>query len=436
MSDRHRRLSRQVPLPPTGRALFEFLATEAGGGVVLLLAALAAVVWANSPWQDSYQDLWHYELVIGRGNWAVRESLQHWANDGLMALFFFVVGLEIKREVARGELQDPRTAGLPVIAALGGMVLPAVLFGLVAGGGEAGRGWGIPMATDIAFAVGVLALLGDRIPRGLKVFVLTLAIVDDIGAIVVIAVFYATGFHAAWLLLAAVMLVLVVAARRLGLKRPVAYIPLAVLAWYGTYRSGIHPTIAGVALGLLTPPGEVGGRPVLEDLEHRLHPWSSYLVIPIFALANAGVVLDRETTGEALASRLTWAVIVGLVVGKLLGIAGASAVAVRTGLGRLPSGVGAGHILGAAGVGGIGFTVSLFITGLAFEHEALQAQAKIGILAGSLAAALVGAALLGAARAEESVEAAKDPLSPVPTEAATTYHSSVGAPARSPREES
>jgi Na+:H+ antiporter, NhaA family len=393
------RVAREVARPTVARAqaLVDFLRTEAGGGVVLLVAAVAAVVWANSPWQDSYHDLWHHELVVGRGSWAVRESLHHWVNDGLMALFFFVVGLEIKREMASGELQDPRAAGLPVMAALGGMVVPVVLFALVAGGGESARGWGIPMATDIAFAVGVLALLGDRVPRGLKVFVLTLAIVDDIGAIVVIAVFYATGFHAAWLLLSAVMLALVVAARRLGVNRPVAYVPLAVLAWYGTYRSGIHPTIAGVALGLLTPAGEVGGRRVLEDLEHRLHPWSSYLVIPVFALANAGVALDRETLGDAASSRLTWAVIAGLVVGKLVGIAGASAVAVRTGLGRLPSEVGAGHILGAGGVGGIGFTVSLFITGLAFEHEALQAQAKIGILVGSLAAALVGASFLRAA---------------------------------------
>jgi NhaA family Na+:H+ antiporter len=355
---------------------------------------VAAVAWANSPWQGGYQDLWHHRLVVGSGSWAIRESVQHWVNDGLMALFFFVVGLEIKRELTVGDLRDRRAATLPVLAAVGGMALPAALFWLVAGPGEAARGWGIPMATDIAFAVGVLAVLGDRVPRGLKLFVLTLAIVDDIGAILVIALFYAATFDAAWLLGAAAALALVVAARRLGLSRPAAYTPLAVAAWYCTYRSGIHPTVAAVALGLLTPAGSVGGRPVLEDLEHRLHPWSSYLVIPLFALANAGVALDRQALTDAAGSRLTWAVVVGLFVGKLAGISGATAIGVRTGIGRLPAGVGAGHVIGAGAVGGIGFTVSLFIAGLAFDSQALQAQAKIGILAGSLVAALSGAAVL------------------------------------------
>jgi NhaA family Na+:H+ antiporter len=374
--------------------VLEFLRTEAGGGVVLLGATVVALVWANSPWQGAYHDFWHHELVLGPGGWAVRESLGHWVNDALMAVFFFVVGLEIKRELVRGELQDPRAATLPVVAALGGMVLPALLFWAVVGSGDAVAGWGIPMATDIAFAVGVLAILGDRVPRGLKVFVLTLAIVDDIGAILVIAVFYAKAFNAGWLMGAAAMLSLVVAARRLGVARPVAYVPIALAAWYCTYRSGIHPTIAGVLLGLLTPAGTIGGREVLEGLEHRLHPWSSYVVIPVFALANAGVALDREAIADAAGSRLTWGVILGLVVGKMVGIAGASVIGARTGLGRFPDGVGVRHLVGAGAVGGIGFTVSLFITGLAFESDTLQAQAKMGILAGSLVAALLGAAVL------------------------------------------
>ncbi|MEW6475161.1 MAG: Na+/H+ antiporter NhaA [Actinomycetota bacterium] len=385
-------------LPEARRALLEFLRTEAGGGVILLVAATVAIVWANSPWQDAYHDLWHHKLTIGSGSWAVRESVQHWVNDALMAVFFFVVGLEIKREVASGELQDRRTASLPGLAALGGMVLPAVLFVLVAGGGEAAKGWGIPMATDIAFAVGILAVLGERVPRGLRIFVLTLAIVDDIGAILVIAVFYASDLATGWLLSAAGVLAVVVGARRAGLNRPVAYLPLAGLAWYCTYRSGVHPTIAGVALGLLTPAGTVGGRPVLEDLEAKLHPWSSYLVIPIFALANAGVSLDRDALRDAVASRLTWAVIVGLVVGKLAGITGAAVLGLRTRLGRLPSDIDVGHVLGAGAVGGIGFTVSLFITALAFTDETLQAQAKVGILCGSALAALLGAALLSRRR--------------------------------------
>ena len=378
--------------------MLEFLRTEAGGGVVLLVAALVAIVWANSPWQGAYHDLFHHELVIGPGDWAVRESVQHWVNDLLMAVFFFVVGLEIKREVVCGELQDPRTASLPGMAALGGMVLPAVLFWLVAGGGEAAKGWGIPMATDIAFAVGVLALLGERVPRGLRIFVLTLAIVDDIGAIMVIAIFYATDFAVWWLLSAAGVLALVVAARRAGLNRPAAYLPFAGVAWYCMYRSGVHPTIAGVILGLLTPAGTVAGRRILEDLEERLHPWSSYVVIPVFALANAGVSLDRDALSDALSSRLTWAVIVGLVIGKVAGITGATVIGLRSGLGRLPSDIGVGHVVGAGAVGGIGFTVSLFITALAFSDEALQAQAKVGILGGSLLAAVLGAAILSRRR--------------------------------------
>jgi NhaA family Na+:H+ antiporter len=392
--DRPRRPNPSTALPDAGRALLEFLKTEGGGGVVLLVAGVVALVWANSPWQDAYHDLWHHEIGIGPAGWALQDSLQHWINDALMALFFFVVGLEIKRELVCGELQEPRTAALPVIAAIGGMVVPVVLFWALAGSGEAARGWAIPMATDIAFAVGVLALLGRHAPRGLKVFVLTLAIVDDIGAILVIALFYAEQFEVGWLLGGVASLALVVVARRSGVNRPVAYIPMAVVAWYCTYRSGIHPTIAAVALGLLTPAGPVGGRPVLEDLEHRLHPWSSYFVIPVFALANAGVALNGDAIGEAAGSRLTWAVIAGLVAGKLTGIAGATFIGARTRLGQLPGGVGNVHIIGAGAVGGIGFTVSLFITGLAFSTEALQAQAKIGILVGSLLAALLGAAIL------------------------------------------
>jgi Na+:H+ antiporter, NhaA family len=381
-------------VPDAGRALLDFLSTEAGGGIVLLVAALTALVWANSPWDGAYHDLWQHEIAVGSGEWAVRETLQHWINDGLMALFFFVVGLEIKRELVCGELRDRRAAALPVVAALGGMVVPAALFRLVAGGGPAAHGWGIPMATDIAFAVGVLALLGSRLPRALKVFLLTLAIVDDIGAIAVIAVFYNARLEPGWLLGAAALLGVGAAARRLGTGWVVALVPVALLVWYCTYRSGIHPTIAGVALGLLTPARPIEGRPVLEQIEARLHPWSSYLVIPVFALANSGVSLDGSALGDAAGSRLTWAVVAGLVVGKLVGIAGATVLMARSPLGELPSGVGLRHVLGVGALGGIGFTVSLFITGLAFSQEALQAQAKIGILAGSVMAALAGAVAL------------------------------------------
>jgi NhaA family Na+:H+ antiporter len=388
------RPTRRPAVPAVGRALLEFVRTEAGGGLVLLAATVAALVWANSPWSGSYDDFWHHEVTVGSGSWAIRESLGHWVNDALMAVFFFVVGLEIKRELVRGELQDRRAAALPAIAALGGMVVPAVLYAIVVGGGEGGSGWGIPMATDIAFAVGVLALLGDRVPRGIKVFVLTLAIVDDIGAIVVIAVFYASGLEGGWLLGALGGLLLVVGARRLGVHLPVAYIPLGAAVWYCTYRSGIHPTISAVALGLLTPAVPVKGRAVLEELESRLHPWSSYFVIPIFALANAGVALNADGIADAAGSRVTWGIVVGLVLGKFVGVAGATVLGARSGVGRLPSGVGTRHVLGAGAVAGIGFTVSLFVTGLAFDDPTLEAQAKIGILAGSLVAAVAGAAIL------------------------------------------
>ena len=379
---------------PVLSPLREFLRTEAGGGVLLLAATMTALAWANSSWADSYQDFWHTSLSIGSGSWAVQEDLQHWVNDALMVVFFFLIGLEIKRELVVGELRDPRAASLPALAALGGMAVPAMLFLTVAGGGEAGRGWAIPMATDIAFVVGILALLGSRVPAGLKVFLLTLAIVDDIGAIVVIAAFYSSGLSGWWLGGALVALAAVAVVRRLGLAHPIAYVPIGVAAWYCTYRAGIHPTIAGVALGLLTPARPIGGREVLVHLEHRLHPWSSYLVVPIFALANAGVPLGSGTLGTAAGSRLTWAVVLGLVVGKVVGITAVSWGATRAGAGRLPPGVGMNHVLGASALGGIGFTVSLFITGLAFTSETLQMQAKIGILAGSVIAALVGVAIL------------------------------------------
>jgi Na+:H+ antiporter, NhaA family len=384
--NRRRRLS-DLPLA-------RFLRTEAGGGAVLLAATVAALLWANSPWHHAYHSLWGTTVAVGPGSWALRQDLHHWVNDALMAIFFFLIGLEIKRELVVGELRDPRAMALPVLAAAGGMVLPAALFLAVAGGTEAARGWGIPMATDIAFVIGVLALLGGRAPPGLKVFLLTLAIVDDIGAIAVIALFYSTGLAAGWLGGAAVALGAVLAARGVGLVRPLAYVPLALAAWYCTYRAGVHPTIAAVALGLLTPARPVGERRVLEDLEERLHPWSTYVAVPLFALANAGVSLDTGTLADAATSRLTWAVAVGLVVGKTLGIAGVASLAVRTRIGVLPPGADLGHMLGAGALGGVGFTVSLFVTTLAFSSPALEAQAKIGILSGSFLAAVVGVALL------------------------------------------
>ncbi|MGZ4592083.1 MAG: Na+/H+ antiporter NhaA, partial [Actinomycetes bacterium] len=280
-------------------AIRDFLHDEAAGGVVLLLAAAVAVVWANSPWADSYAHLWHTELTIGRGSWAVTENLEGWVNDGLMAVFFFVVGLEIKRELVVGELRDRRAASLPALAAVGGVILPALLFLLIVRGGEAARGWGVPMATDIAFAAGVLAVLGRGFGGGTRLFLLSIAIVDDLIAIAVIAVFYAGAIHAAWLVLAAGMVLVIVMMRR-WFASPWAYVLPALLLWFAVLESGVHATVAGVVLGLLTPVGPFRGRDLALDLEHGLHPLSAFAVVPVFALANAGVYLRDGALANAL----------------------------------------------------------------------------------------------------------------------------------------
>jgi len=388
-------------------ALQDFLHDEAAGGIVLVVGAVVAVVWANSPVSDSYSSFWGQYLTIGWGPAAITEDLQHWVNDGLMAIFFFVVGLEIKRELAIGELRDPRAAALPAAAAIGGVVVPAVIF-VALTSGAAGAGWGIPMATDIAFAVGVLALLGDRVPSGAKLLLLSVAIVDDIIAITVIALFYTDTVSLAWLGGAVAGLGLVVALRALGVTAIWPYAVVGVAVWVATLESGVHATIAGVALGLLTPAGKVGGRNVLATLEHRLHPWSAFVVVPLFALANAGVSFGGGVLGEAAESALPWAIALGLVLGKIVGISGAVWLAVRTGLGRLPQGVSGLHVVAVSAVAGIGFTVSLFIADLAYDDAALTETAKIGIFAGSLVAALVGAGLMVLAARKSPASAPAD----------------------------
>jgi NhaA family Na+:H+ antiporter len=374
--------------------LQRFLHAEASGGVVLLAATAAALMWANSSAGEGYDAFWHTELRIGAGAFGITEDLQHWVNDLLMALFFFVVGLEIKRELVVGELRDRRAAALPAVAAIGGVVLPAALFLLIVGSGPAQAGWGIPMATDIAFAVGVMALLGNRVSAGAKLFLLSLAIVDDIIAITVIALFYSDDIAVTWLAAAVIVLVLVAAAWRVGLTRWWLHVPLALIAWVAVFNSGVHATIAGVALGLLVPARPINGREVLVAIEHRLHPVAAYLVVPLFALANAGVDLGGEVLGEAAGSRLAWAIVAGLVVGKILGVAGAAHLAVRFGWGTLPEGTRFPTVWGLAALAGIGFTVSLFIAGLAYDDPALVNEAKIGILVASAIAGVLGALLL------------------------------------------
>ena len=365
-----------------------FLRTEAGGGAVLLAAAVIALVWANSPASAAYESFWHTEVpILDRVG-----DLRHVVNDGLMTLFFFVVGLEIKREFVAGELNDTRKAMLPIVGAIGGMIGPALLYLAFNAGGVGANGWGIPMATDIAFAVGVLALMSPRVPPGLKIFLLTLAIVDDIGAIVVIAVFYTGGIEPLWLLGATAAIAVVVGMRLAGVGWVSLYVAAAAALWFSTLESGVHATIAGVVLGLLTPARRVDAATpsAAERIGSRLHPWTSFVVIPMFALANAGLRLGEGSLG----SRVSMGIVAGLVAGKLLGISGASWIAVRVGLARLPAGVGWADIVAGAAVGGIGFTVSLFITDLAFVEPGLTADAKLGVMFGSAVAGALGAVLL------------------------------------------
>jgi NhaA family Na+:H+ antiporter len=387
---------RHIRIPVLGKAAppigSDFVSLEAASGIVLLLGAAVALVWVNTD-TAGYTTFWHHALTIGPGELGITSSLVHWVNDALMTVFFFVVGLEIKRELVTGELHDRQRAALPAIAALGGMVVPALLFVAVNLGGGAIDGWAIPMATDIAFAVGVLALLGPRVPPSLKLFLLALAIVDDIGAIVVIAIFYSSGLDGWWLVGGVLTVLLVVVMSRLRVDRPLAYVIPGVVLWYCLYKGGVEPTLAGVVLGLLTPARPRRGVPVLERLEDGLHPVSSFVIVPIFALANAGVVLGGDAIDHALSSRVTIGIVVGLVFGKFVGIFGASAIAVKARLGALPDGLGLRHLAGVAVLGGIGFTVSLFITDLAFRGETID-DAKIGVLAASAIAAVAGSIVL------------------------------------------
>lgn len=410
-----------------GRPLAAFLDIEAASGVFLLAATATALVWANSPWDQSYIDFWHTEISVTVGNFSVSDDLTHWVNDGLMTIFFFVVGLEIKRELVAGELRERSAALLPGIAALGGMLVPAAIFLAVNAGGVGGDGWGIPMATDIAFALALVAVFGSRVPPRLKVFLLTLAIVDDIGAIVVIALFYTDHVSLGWLSEAAVLGLAVFVLRRANVRYLPVYVVLGCALWLAMFESGVHATIAGVILGLLTPArpfqpeleaealvDELEGRDDLkaedvrrtsqliresvspaERIEHALHPWTSFLIIPVFALANAGVPLTAEPLRDA--SPVVVGIVLGLVIGKLVGITAFSWLATRLPGVDLPDGVRWSQVIGIAAVAGIGFSVSLFITDLAFDDAALQSEAKLAILLASALAAALGFLILSTA---------------------------------------
>jgi NhaA family Na+:H+ antiporter len=430
------------------------LQIEAASGILLLAAAAAALVWANSPFAASYFALWHTPVGFQIGGFSFERSLEWVVNDGLMVIFFFVVGLEIRREMHSGELSEWRRAALPAAAALGGMVVPALLYLAFAAARETHAGWGVPMATDIAFAVGVLALLGKRVPPALRVLLLALAVIDDLGAILVIAVFYSEGVAFGGLGIALLGLALTFGLRVLGVRSKLAYVPAGIVVWAGVYASGVHPTIAGVAIGLITPVqawlGPTGfvermrvhidsldteapssahelastlkdvsrvRREALspaESLIETLHPWVAFGIMPLFALANAGVTIGGIAL-EGAPLRVTAGVAVGLIAGKPIGVLLASAFALRVQVAKLPAAVGTRQLVVLGFVAGIGFTMSLFIAQLAFKDQALLGAAKLGVLCASAVAACVGLAcgrvLLGAtlepgaARTEDEAEA-------------------------------
>lgn len=403
------------------RPLADFLHTESAGGALLVLAAMVGLGWANSPWSDSFFSLWNTEVSVAVGQHGVSMDLRHWLNDGLMTLFFLLVGLEIKRELVEGELADKRHAALPAIAAAGGMIVPALIFTALAAGTAEQSGWGIPVATDIALALGVLSLFGNRVPSSAKVFLLALAIVDDIGAIVVIAIFYSKGFS----LLPFVIGVLAIAsaplARRLGAEATWVFVIIGTVAWLFIHESGVHATLVGVAMGLMAPvvprlPEDLVDEDTLTDLssvdaaletvrmarstvssvewiEHKLHPWSSFAIVPLFALANMGVIIDSETISAASSSAASFGVFFGLVIGKPLGIALATFIGIKVFRLALPAGVSALGILGIGSLAGIGFTVSLFVTELAFDDEHAISAAKLAVVIASVVAASIGAVI-------------------------------------------
>jgi Na+:H+ antiporter, NhaA family len=394
------------------RPLERFLRIQAASGILLLVAAAVALVWANSPWADSYTGLWHTPVGIRLGGHTFERSLEWVVNDGLMVIFFFVVGMEIRREVHHGELSELRRAALPAAAALGGMLVPAALYLVVAGGPATRAGWGVPMATDIAFAVGILTLLGKRVPAALRVLLLALAVIDDLGAIIVIALFYSPGISVVGLLIALAGFGLIFGLQRFGVRAKLVYVVPAVVAWAGIYAAGIHPTIAGVIVGLMTPVRVWTGREAAspaESLIESLHPWVAFGIMPIFALANAGVRISGGSLDSTSWTVLS-AVAVGLMVGKPLGILAASWLALRLRIATLPVGMTVRHLIVLGVVSGVGFTMALFIAQLAFTDEKLLAAGKLGVLAASGGAAvlglLMGRALLSPAKVAGAAETA------------------------------
>lgn len=392
--------------PVQDTAFGDYLRVEQVGGLVLLAAAALAVVAANTPLSGAYEAL--RELTFGSDLLRARLDVEHWAADGLLAVFFFVAGLEVKRELVVGELSDRRAAALPALAAVGGMVVPAVVYLAVAGRTPgAASGWAVPMATDIAFALGVLAVVGSHAPVGLRVFLLSLAVVDDLGAIAVIAVLYTDALDLLALAGAAVLLVAYTVLQRRRVTSPWLYVPLVLTVWLCVHASGVHATVAGVALGLLTRVRSDEGEEhaPADRLEHRLQPWSAGLVVPVFAFTAAGVAVSGEVLADSVRDPAAVGVVLGLVVGKTVGILGASWLAVRAGLARLPAGLAWSDVAGVAMLAGAGFTVSLLIAALAFDDPGRADRVVLAVLVASVAASLAGAAAIRARRGAHLGEA-------------------------------
>jgi Na+:H+ antiporter, NhaA family len=451
------------------------LQNEASGGAVMLVAAAIALLWANSPWSDTYTELWATPLRVELGDLIHLDhlSLQTWVNDALMAIFFLLVGVEIKREVVHGDLRDIRSVALPVIAALGGMVVPAAIFFAFNAGGAGADGWGIPMATDIAFAVGVVTLLGKRVPLPAKIFLLTLAVADDIGAIVVIAVFYTGDLAFGWFGAALLGLGVIFLMRRSDVQSLAPYLAVGSFIWLALLESGVHATLAGVALGLLTPAWPLrsprrfpaAARKVLdqidrayydrvltddefeeneqniaevarlamyttsplERLQSGLAPWVSFVIVPVFALANAGVKFSGDAVSGLFTDPVVLGVSLGLVVGKTVGVFVASVIAVKLGLGKLPAGATWRHVFGLAICSGVGFTVALFVTSISFTDPVLADSAKIGILIGSAIAGTAGYLFLRAIPVPDAAPAEESETEAAPTTRWTVRPAGVGA---------
>ncbi|MEX2161606.1 MAG: Na+/H+ antiporter NhaA [Anaerolineales bacterium] len=431
------RSRRRERLDPLLSNFQEFIREEGGGGILLLLAALAALLWANSAWHETYETLWSTPFSIGLGDSSLTKPLHFWINDGLMAIFFFVVGLEIKREFLAGELSKPRQALFPILAALGGMLVPAIIYTAINYGGPGAAGWAIPVATDIAFALGVLSLLGKRAPFALKVFLTAVAIVDDIGAVLVIALFYSHDLVWSSLLMAGILLIVLFMLNRFSVRSPLPYVLLGICLWLAVLQSGVHATIAGILLAATIPANprvnsenflrrsrnylqrfEEAGEPgrniltngaqrsairaleevaerassPLQRLEHSLHPWVAYAIMPTFALANAGVSLSGQSLG--LLQPIGLGVFLGLVVGKQVGITLFAWLFTRLGVASRPRGLRWGHIYGVAWLAGIGFTMSIFITSLALNDGFQVTSSKLAIMTASLVSAIGGVVVL------------------------------------------